>query len=601
MVHGGDIYRNQVKIDFSVNINPLGMPEAVQQELLRTVGDCVRYPDMISEQLTGALADYLSDMLSANARSDSDDKRHAKQISASDGEIQAEQICCGNGASELFAAIVHACLAEKRKQSDARPVRTLIPVPSFFGYEKAAQMADGEIIFYQMKETDGFALTREVIEAINEDIDLLFLANPNNPVGNRIEPEVLREVADKCRTCGVTLVIDECFLPFCADEAHHSFLPYLKKYPNVIVVRAFTKIFAMPGVRLGYLVCADEERMEQIRRQLPEWNVSLMAQRAGVAALGERGYLKETVNVVERERRFLTGALRDCGMKVFPSETNFLMLYTKRKLYEELLEQEILIRDCSNYRGLGEGYYRVAVKNHAENLALLDAINHAGQIAYPVAETQKKQIEYVLPGDIEKRSFEIIGRELKEQNLVIPDWQERVTKRVIHTSADFSYARTMCYSKDAVQVAKQLLRDGADVVTDTNMALAGINKRILAKYGGTAHCFMADEQIAKLAKEHGTTRATASMEYAATIKKPVIFAVGNAPTALIALHEMYQKKTFRPAFIIGVPVGFVNVEAAKELILETDVPYIVNRGRKGGSNVAAAIVNALLYELDAEM
>lgn len=307
MVHGGDIYRNQVKIDFSVNINPLGMPEAVQQELLRTVGDCVRYPDMISEQLTGALADYLGD------------------------KIHARQICCGNGASELFAAIVHACLAEKRKQSDARPVRTLIPVPSFFGYEKAAQMADGEIIFYQMKETDGFALKREVVEAINEDIDLLFLANPNNPVGNRIEPEVLREVADKCRTCGVTLVIDECFLPFCADEAHHSFLPYLKKYPNVIVVRAFTKIFAMPGVRLGYLVCADEERMEQIRRQLPEWNVSLMAQRAGVAALGERGYLKETVNVVERERRFLTGALRDCGMKVFPSETNFLMLYTKKK------------------------------------------------------------------------------------------------------------------------------------------------------------------------------------------------------------------------------------------------------------------------------
>lgn len=115
MVHGGDIYRNQVKIDFSVNINPLGMPEAVRQELLRTVGDCVRYPDMIAEQLTDALADYLGDMLSADARSASDDKRHAKQISASDGEIQAEQICCGNGASELFAAIVHACLAEKRK------------------------------------------------------------------------------------------------------------------------------------------------------------------------------------------------------------------------------------------------------------------------------------------------------------------------------------------------------------------------------------------------------------------------------------------------------------------------------------------------------
>lgn len=208
-----------------------------------------------------------------------------------------------------------------------------------------------------------------------------------------------------------------------------------------------------------------------------------------------------------------------------------------------------------------------------------------------------KELEYVLPGEIEKRSFEIIGQELEEMHIAIPADEEPVTKRVIHTSADFEYAHTMTYSKNAVQIAKELIANGADIVTDTNMALAGINKKVLARYGGVAHCFMADEEVARIAKSCQVTRATVSMEKAAEIQKPVIFAVGNAPTALVSLYELMQKSDWRPAFIIGVPVGFVNVEAAKELILGTDIPHIVNRGRKGGSNVAAAIVNAILYEL----
>ena len=208
-----------------------------------------------------------------------------------------------------------------------------------------------------------------------------------------------------------------------------------------------------------------------------------------------------------------------------------------------------------------------------------------------------ENIEYVLPGEIEKRSFAIIGEELKERGIVLPPEQEPVTKRVIHTSADFDYAKTMTYSPHAVQIAKELIAGGADIVTDTNMALAGINKKRLADFGGPVHCFMADEDVAREAKTRQVTRATVSMEHAAHIDKPVIFAVGNAPTALISLYELMQKSDWRPAFIIGVPVGFVNVEAAKELILKTDVPHIVNRGRKGGSNVAAAIVNALLYQI----
>lgn len=206
-------------------------------------------------------------------------------------------------------------------------------------------------------------------------------------------------------------------------------------------------------------------------------------------------------------------------------------------------------------------------------------------------------IEFVLPEEIEKRSFEIISGELRVRNIRLEQEQEMVIKRVIHTSADFEYADTLTFSEGAVEKAKQLIKAGADIVTDTNMALAGINKNVLARFGGSAHCFMAEKKVAKLAEKSRLTRAAISMELASRIEKPVIFAIGNAPTALLQLYEMLEKGTFKPAFIIGVPVGFVNVEAAKELILKTDIPYIINRGRKGGSNVAAAICNAILYEL----
>lgn len=209
-------------------------------------------------------------------------------------------------------------------------------------------------------------------------------------------------------------------------------------------------------------------------------------------------------------------------------------------------------------------------------------------------------LEHLLPEEIEKRSFEIISEELERRRIVLPRSEEMITKRVIHTSADFEYTQTLTYSEHAVEIAKELLKNGADIVTDTNMALAGINKKTLASFGGQAHCYMADEMVAQRAKERGMTRAAISMEQASRLPGPVIFAVGNAPTALIRLYELWETGIFRPCFIIGVPVGFVNVEAAKELILKTDVPYIINRGRKGGSNVAAAICNALLYEAKKE-
>ena len=204
-------------------------------------------------------------------------------------------------------------------------------------------------------------------------------------------------------------------------------------------------------------------------------------------------------------------------------------------------------------------------------------------------------MEYVKPMDIEKRSFEIITQLLGDTPME-PE-NEMVIKRVIHTSADFDYAQNLVFSPGAVQIGLEALRSGCDIVTDTQMAKAGINKNVLGKLGGTVHCFMSDEYVAQEAKQRGVTRATVSMERAAALNKSCIFAIGNAPTALIAIKELMDSGKLHPALIIGVPVGFVNVVESKELIIASEAPHIVARGRKGGSNVAAAICNALLYQL----
>lgn len=206
------------------------------------------------------------------------------------------------------------------------------------------------------------------------------------------------------------------------------------------------------------------------------------------------------------------------------------------------------------------------------------------------------QLEHVLPADIEKTSFSIIARELAEKNIFLQEELAPIIMRVIHTTADFDYAQTLKFSPRAAEIIKNAILGGADIVTDTNMALAGINKKKLAKFGGEAHCFMADEDVAEIARKLNQTRAAVSMKKACSIQKPVIFAIGNAPTALVELCSLMEEG-FKPVAVIGVPVGFVNVTAAKEMIMASGVPYIVNEGRKGGSTVAAAICNAIIYSL----
>ena len=624
-IHGGDIYRNRVSEDFSVNVNPMGMPDGVRTALEKAVERCGAYPDPEAEQLKGAVSRMLG--------------------------VPEKYLLFGNGASELFLGILHA----------VRPRRTLIPVPSFYGYEYAAEAAGGEITYFPLSPESGYLPGDDLLETLTEDVDLLFLANPNNPTGRLAGKEYLKRLLEVCGEKGILAVIDECFIEFCGGD--EALLSELEVHRNLLLVRAFTKSFALPGVRLGYLLCSDLSLLESVRKQLPEWNLSVFAQAAGVACTGERGFLEKTVSYVRTEREFLTESLKKLGVKVFPGEADFILAYSDRNLYEELLEQGILIRDCSNFRGLSKGFFRIAVKTRQENEMLLEALTRTAPGEVPVRGSGREKAEdlghlvpeeiseresgrekaedlghlvpeeisvresggekakdlgHLVPGkiperesgreqtenlvhlrpeEIERRSFEIIGQELEKRGILLPKEQERITKRVIHTTADFEYTRTLCYSENAVETIQNLIRNGADIVTDTNMALSGINRKILAGFGGEVHCFMAEEETARLAKARGTTRAAVSMELAAGIKKPVIFAIGNAPTALIQLYEMVRDGVFRPAFIIGVPVGFVNVEAAKELILKTDIPYIINRGRKGGSGVAAAICNAVLYEL----
>ena len=206
-------------------------------------------------------------------------------------------------------------------------------------------------------------------------------------------------------------------------------------------------------------------------------------------------------------------------------------------------------------------------------------------------------IEYVKPQDIERRSFEIIAQELGDRHL--PEDIRPIVMRCIHTSADFDYYENLYFSPDAVKIAHTAIQSGCTFVTDTNMALSGINKAALARHGCESVCFMADPEIAETAKREGTTRASASVDKAARLGKPVIYACGNAPTALLRLCDHIREGTFRPALVIGVPVGFVNVVQSKELLIESGIPCIVARGRKGGSNIAAAVCNALLYQMDA--
>lgn len=365
--HGGDIYNNNIKYDFSVNLNPCGCPEAVLDALHNSIGEVTHYPDISQRCMREGIADL-----------------HG---------VNADNIICGSGASEIFMAAMHMI----------RPAKALILSPSFYGYEHALNGIGGcEIIRYELKKDCGFVLDERILGELTDDLDVLILANPNNPTGRLIPEDLLNKIADVCDNKGIYLIVDECFLRLSgsgtsiADSgtrlsgsgvsmaAYETWLSglgvsmaeYAVKHAKVIVADAFTKTLSIPGVRIGYAV-SSADNIKRLAAHLPEWNISVFAEAAAVTGcniIKDGAYLDNSLSLIGIERKYLTDELTHLGITVYPSGTLYLLIYTDRDIYEPLLNKGIMIRDCRNFKSLTAGYYRVAVKDHEANAYLIKCL-----------------------------------------------------------------------------------------------------------------------------------------------------------------------------------------------------------------------------------
>ncbi|MGN0107463.1 MAG: pyridoxal phosphate-dependent aminotransferase [Hominilimicola sp.] len=322
--HGGDVYRNKVRIDFSVNTNPLGISEKVKKAVTENADRFGIYPDIQYTDLRKAIADKEG--------------------------VNAENALCSNGAAEMIFAVVRAVM----------PKSALLTAPTFSEYERALKSVGCEIDYYALTEENGFSVKSDFLEKLS-GIDMVFICNPNNPTGNIVEKSIMERVADVCAENNIVCVVDECFMDLAQGYSMKGKLP---------VIKAFTKTYAMAGLRLGYLI-GEAEFTEKVKGQLPAWNVSAAAQSAGLAAIGDEEYLIKSCEIIKTEREYLNAELKKLGLKVFKSETNFILIKGKRGIDGELLKRGILIRCCDNFRGLDGSFYRIAVKMHEENAELI--------------------------------------------------------------------------------------------------------------------------------------------------------------------------------------------------------------------------------------
>lgn len=320
--HGGDVYRNPIEYDFSINVNPLGMPLASIQAAHEGVVLTGRYPDYKAEQLCHAIA-------------------KAKQI-------PADRIIPGNGAAELLYAL-----------GQTIPGKALAIAPTFTGYAEAVAAGGGELTYASDEQ--------ELLAKMDDSIRLVFLCNPNNPTGTLFTREQILRVLAKAEAMQAYVCVDECFLPFLEEEASHSMLPYLTKHTRLLVLRAFTKIYCMAGLRLGYLACGDTELQSRIRAKLQPWNTSIPAQLAGIAALSDTEYLAKTRENLQAERAYLVPRLRELVAEVYDGYGNFLLFRDEPDLKERMLEVGVLIRACGDFEGLDDTYFRIGIRSHSEN------------------------------------------------------------------------------------------------------------------------------------------------------------------------------------------------------------------------------------------
>lgn len=336
--HGGNDLDFDIKLDLSANLNPLGMPDSVRRAVIASACEWEKYPDPKCRELRGKLSEKL--------------------------RTKAGNIVCGNGADDLIYRMVSAF----------RPRRTLVLAPTFSEYKKALEEYGCEVYEHKLDKGNGFAVTEKIIDDIH-GMDMVFMASPNNPTGAVIERELLKKIADVCQKNGAYLVCDESFMGFVQNAHELTALNCLSS--KVTVLRSFTKLFAMAGLRLGYAVCGSSETAAVIENTGQYWSVSAPAQEAGIAALDEEKYLKETVRFVAKEREFLSAELVNCGFEVFSSAANYLLFRASESLGKMLLGEGILIRSCADYCGLDESFFRVAVRTHEENQRFISAVRRA--------------------------------------------------------------------------------------------------------------------------------------------------------------------------------------------------------------------------------
>lgn len=335
--HGGDVYANKVQYDFSANISPLGTPGPVRDAVVQSAQRLCDYPDPYCRALRSALSAHLGP--------------------------SADWIICGNGAAEVIFDFARAL----------SPKRALIVTPTFCEYEQALARTGCEIVHFPLSREDGFTLPEGLSDAAR-NFDLLVLCNPNNPTGRAYPTDQMLRLAGACAASDTRLFVDECFCDLTDEPEAHALFPHAGDFPNLFILKAFTKTYGLAGVRLGYGVCADVKLLAAMSEGSQAWNVSIPAQMAGVAALGCGDYVDEVRALVSKERAWLQTKLQNLGFTVYPSDVNFILFQSPKPLYAALLEKGILIRRCRNFPGLDEGDYRCAVRTRAENLALIGAL-----------------------------------------------------------------------------------------------------------------------------------------------------------------------------------------------------------------------------------
>ena len=349
VVHGGnldELSRNfklnkESLIDFSANINPLGLNKKVKEAIIKALEEVERYPDITYYNLKSAISEF--------------------------EKVNKDDLILGNGAAEIIFNLVRAI----------KPKKVLIPAPTFGEYEEATLSVDSNIKYYYLKEDNNWIIDQHIINYINDDIDMIFICNPNNPTGTITSKEVIINIAKKALSTNTIVVIDESFLDFVRDVESYSVINLLNEYRNIFIIKSMTKLFAIPGVRIGYGICKNKDIISKLELVSVPWNINVLAEKAALAALKDTEYIEKTILYIEEEKTYLYKELSEFNdIKVFNPSVNFIMFKINKNinLKIELMKENIIIRSCNNYIGLDDSYYRVAVRTREENNKLIIAL-----------------------------------------------------------------------------------------------------------------------------------------------------------------------------------------------------------------------------------